>query len=73
MTILTHLMLNSRILPLCVLTDEDSIDIIIRGFESLNRQARSDIREQIECSSKGQIQWYVALSNYASPKLSPEK
>lgn len=56
-------MLNARVLSLSVLTDEDSVDIVIGSLEALNGQARADVREQVEGPAQRQIERNVALAN----------
>ncbi|KAG6890568.1 hypothetical protein C0992_000576 [Termitomyces sp. T32_za158] len=46
-----YLMLDTRILSLGVLANEDSVYIVIRSFETLNGHTRSDIGKEIEGSS----------------------
>lgn len=57
-------MFNTRIFSLCILPDENSVDIIIWGLEALNRRARTNVGEQVESSSKGQVQRDVTFANY---------
>ena len=41
-------MLNTRVLSLGVLTDEDSVDVVVRGLEALDGDARTDVGEEVE-------------------------
>lgn len=50
-----HNVLNSGVLPLSVLTDEDGIYVIVWGLIALDRAARSDVGKEVESSSEGQI------------------
>lgn len=56
-------MLNARVLSLSVLTDEDSVDIVIGRLEALNGQARADVREQVEGPAQRQVKGNVTLAN----------
>jgi hypothetical protein len=56
--------LNARVLSLRVLPNEDSVDVVIRSFEALDRSARTDVGEKVKGSAKGQVQGDVALANY---------
>lgn len=51
-----HLVLDTRILSLSVLTNEHSVDIVIGSLETLDRDARSDIGEQVEGSAESQVE-----------------
>jgi len=51
-----YLMFNPGVLSLCVFTNEDGVDIFVRGFKPFYRGAWTNIREQIEGSSKGEIE-----------------
>jgi hypothetical protein len=55
--------LNARVLALGVLTDQDSIDVIVGGLVAGNRTARSQIGEEVECASESEVERYVALAN----------
>ena len=55
--------LNARVLALSVLTDQDGVDIIVRGLVAGNRAARSEVGEEVECSAEGQVKRDVALAN----------
>lgn len=44
-------MLNTRILSLRVLTDKDSVHVVIGGLEALDRRARPDVGKEVECSA----------------------
>jgi len=60
---LTHLVLNTRVLSLSVLTDEDSVDVVVSSLVSLDGNTRSDVGEKGECSSKCQVERDVTLSD----------
>jgi hypothetical protein len=56
-------MLNTRVLALGVLADENGVDVIIGSLVSLDRDARTDVGEQVECTTEGEVQGHVALAN----------
>lgn len=55
--------LDTRVLTLGVLTDEDGVDIIVRGLVTYNRLTRTDVGKQVESSSESQVKRNMALSN----------
>lgn len=44
-------MLNTRVLSLSVLTDENGVDVVVCSLVSLDGNTRSDVGEKGECSS----------------------
>jgi hypothetical protein len=46
-------MLNTRVFSLGVLSDQDGIDVIVRGFVTGDRAAGSHVCEKVECSAEG--------------------
>ena len=48
-------MLDTRVLALRVLPNQDSVDIFVRGFEALDGNARADIGEEVKSPAKGKI------------------
>jgi hypothetical protein len=60
-----HLVLDTRVLSLGVLTDEDGVDVVIRRLETLDGHARADVGEEGEGSSEGEVERDVALANCA--------
>lgn len=58
-----ELVLDTRVLPLGVLSDEDRVDVIVRGLVTLDRDTRSDVGEQVEGSSEGEVEGDVSLSD----------
>lgn len=56
-------MFNARVLPLSIFTNQNSIYIVVRGFETFDGNTRSDIGEKIECTSERQVKGYMTLSN----------
>lgn len=57
-------MLNTRILSLSVLSNQDGVDIVVRCLEALYGDTRSDVGEEVESSSQSQVERDVALSDY---------
>lgn len=43
-------MFNAAVLPLCVFSDGDQVDLVIGGLETLNGLARPHIGIQTKCS-----------------------
>lgn len=60
---MAHLVLDTRILSLGVLTNEHRVDIIIRRLEALDGDARSNIGEQVEGSAEGQVERDMSLAD----------
>ena len=60
---INNLMLDTRIFALSVLSNEDGVDIIIGCFVALDGCARSNIRKEVEGTTKGQVEGYVAFAN----------
>ena len=56
-------MLNAGVLALSVLADEDSVDVLVGGLEALDRYTGTHVGEEVEGSTKGQVQRNVALAN----------
>ena len=57
-------MLDTRVLSLGVLTDEDSVDIVVGGLVSFDRDTRADVGEEGEGASEGQVERDVAFANW---------
>lgn len=58
-------MLNSRIFSLSVLSDQNRIDVIVRSFVAGNGAAGSDIGKEVKGSAEGQVQRYMAFTNWS--------
>ncbi len=56
-------MLDTGVLSLSVLTNENRVDIIIRRLESLNGEARPHVGEEVESPAESKVQGYVSLAN----------
>lgn len=61
-----HLVLDSRVLALCVLSNKNSVDIVVRGFIPFDGHTWSDVGEEVECPSESQVEGDVSLSDYYS-------
>jgi hypothetical protein len=57
--------LDTRVLSLGVLTDEDGVDVVVRRLETLDGDARADVGEKGEGSSEGEVERDVALADCA--------
>ena len=57
-------MLDTRVLSFRVFTDQHRVHVVVRGFVSLDRHARSYVSEEVERSTEGQVEGDVALSDY---------
>ena len=58
-------MLDSRVFSFCVLADKNSVNIVVWGLETLDGNARADVREEIEGPSECKIQRDVSLADYS--------
>ena len=61
---MTHLVLDTRVLALRVLTNQHRVDIVVGSLEALDGHARAHIREQVERPAKRQVERDVTLANY---------
>jgi len=59
----THLVFNTGVLSLSVLTDDDRVDVIVRGLESFDRSARSDVGVEGESATESKVERNVTLSD----------
>lgn len=55
--------LDTRVLSLSVLTDEDSVDIVVGSLVTLDRLAGTDVGEEIEGTTESKVERDVALSD----------
>lgn len=55
--------LDARVLALGVLSDQDGVNTIVGGLETGDGSAGSQVGEQVEGSSQGQVEGDVALAN----------
>jgi len=59
-------MFNTRVFTLGVLSDQDGVDIIIRGLVASDGSAGSQISEEVERSSESKVQRDMSLANGGS-------
>ena len=55
-------MLDSRIFAFGILSDQDSIDVIIWGFIASYGFTRAYVGEEVECAAKGQVKGNMTFS-----------
>lgn len=55
--------LNARILALCVFTDEDGIDVVVRGLVADNGLAGTQVGKEVEGTAESQVEGDVALAD----------
>lgn len=55
--------LDTRVLALSVLTDEDSVDVVVGGLEALDRDTGADVGEEVEGATEGEVERDVALAD----------
>lgn len=58
-----HNVLNAGVLALGVLADQDGVDVIVGGLVSSNRAAGTEVGEEVESATKGQVERDVALAD----------
>lgn len=58
-----HNMLNARVFALGIFTDQDSVDIVVRGLVASDGPARANIGEEVESATKCKVKGNMALSN----------
>ena len=63
-TVTTHLVLDTRILSLSVLSNKDSVHIIVWRLEALDGNARPHVGKEIEGTAQREVQGYVPLANW---------
>ena len=56
-------MLNARVLSFGVLTDENGVDIVVRGLEAGNRDAGADIGEKVEGPTESEVEGDMSLAD----------
>jgi hypothetical protein len=59
-----YLMLYTRIFAFRVFANQYSIHVVVWSLETLNRDTRPNVGEEVEGPSQSQIQRNVSLSNY---------
>jgi hypothetical protein len=55
--------LNARVLSLGVLTDQDGVDVVVRGLEANDGLAGSHVREKVKGSAESEVERDVALAD----------
>lgn len=55
--------LNAGVFTLSVLTDQDGVDVVVGSLEASDRAAGTQVREEVESTTKGEVEGNVALSN----------
>ncbi len=55
--------LDTGVLSLGVLTDQDGVDVVVGGLEALNAPAGTDVGEEVEGTAECQVERDVALAN----------
>ena len=48
--------LDSRVFAFGVFTDEDRVDVVVRGFVASYGDAGADVGEEIECAAEGEVE-----------------
>jgi hypothetical protein len=56
--------LDTRVLSLGVFSDQNSVDVVVGGLVTLDRDTWSDIGEEGESSTQSQVERDVSLSDY---------
>ena len=56
-------MLNTGVLALRVLPNENSVDVLVRGLEALDRSARTNVGEEVESPPERQVQRNMTLAD----------
>lgn len=56
--------LNARVFSLGVLTDQDNVDIIVRGLVACDRLAGTEVGEEVECSAEREVERNVTFANW---------
>jgi hypothetical protein len=62
--------LNTGVFTLGVLTDENSVDVVVGGLVASNGAARTQVGEQVESTAESQVQGDVTLANGGLEKRS---
>lgn len=57
------LVLDTGVLSLGVLSDENGVDVVVGGLETDDGRARSNVGEEVEGSSEGEVEGDVSLSD----------
>lgn len=63
---LTHLVLDTRVLSLSVLTNDDRVDAIVGRLVPDNGSARSDVSVKVESAAESQVERDVTFADWGS-------
>jgi hypothetical protein len=55
--------LDTRVFTLSVLTNQDSVDVVVWGLVSGNGAARTKVSEEVEGTAKSKVERNVSLAN----------
>jgi hypothetical protein len=55
--------LNTRVFTLSVFTDKNGVNVLIRGFVTNNRAARTNVGIEVESTTKSQVERNVTFAN----------
>ena len=66
---IAHLVLDTGILSLSVFTDEDGVDVVVRGLETLNGHTRTDVGEEVEGTTEGEVERDVSLADCSNKRV----
>jgi hypothetical protein len=58
-----HLVLDSRVFSLGILANKNGVNVVIEGLVARDRAARTDVGEEVESSTEGQIEGNMSLSD----------
>ena len=56
-------MLDTGVLALGVLADENGVDVVVGGLEALDGHTGTDVREEVEGAAEGKVERDVALAD----------
>jgi hypothetical protein len=62
-------MFDTRVFSFSVFSDQNSINVVVRGLVSSDRAAGSDVGEEVECSAEGQVEGDMALANWCLKQI----
>jgi hypothetical protein len=55
--------LDTGVFALGIFSNEDCVDVIVGGFVTGDRAARTDVCEEVECSAEGKIEGDMAFAD----------
>ena len=65
-----NLVLDTGVLSLGVLTDEDGVDVVVGGLVALDGHARADVGKEVEGATEGQVERHVSLADCTKERVS---